>query len=104
MIEVNESRDPSSNVSVVSLPRNVNLSQLAVIFVMLAQVIAVTAYIVSDSERQRSVETTLSRHIEVVEEQFLPGQTMIQVELRAINVRLNYLEARLERHDLAVVP
>ena len=89
----------SSPVAVVSLPRNVSLGQIAMIVAMLVQVVAITAYIVSDSERQRQVEETLSGHVTQSQQTLMPQLNLILVELRGVNVRLDYLEKSLANHD-----
>ena len=89
----------SAPVTVVALPRNVSLGQIAMIVAMVIQVIAITAYIVTDSERQRMLEEKVVDHVTLSERTLMPSLNLIQVELRGVNVRLDYLEKTLDAHN-----
>lgn len=80
-------------------PVGARVAVFALVLTALAEVVALTAYVVADAERQRSLEAAFEKHVTAAETQVIPTLATIRVELRAINVRLDYLETRLESHD-----
>ncbi len=81
-------------------PPGAKVAVLALVLTALAEVIALTSYVTADSQRQAVLERGLDRHLQVAEGEIIPSLALIRTELRALNVRLDYLESRLERHDV----
>lgn len=80
-------------------PVGAKIALVALVLTAVLEVVALTAYVAADAQRQMTLEDAFNRHVRISEAEVIPQLAQIRVELRALNVRLDYLEAQLQRHD-----